>query len=181
MAELNSNQPLPEKIAALLQEARWLLLGALALYLMLILGGFAPGDPGWSHAATTERIANPGGRFGAWLADLLLYLFGVSAWWLVLFLMFAVAWGYRRLDRLVPAIPRRDRRPFLIALIGFVLLLVGSCGIEAMRFYSLKAALPLAPGGMLGHEVGRLASTQLGYSGGTLILMVPQSRGSVLH
>ena len=46
MAELNSNQPLPEKIAALLQEARWLVLGALALYLMLILGGFAASDPG---------------------------------------------------------------------------------------------------------------------------------------
>ena len=89
VAEKLTQQPLPEKIAALLQEARWLVLGALALYLILILGGFAADDPGWSHAATTEHILNPGGRFGAWLADLLLYLFGISAWWLVLFLLFA--------------------------------------------------------------------------------------------
>ncbi len=166
MAERNS-QPLPEKIVALLQEARWLVLGALALYLGLILGGFAPADPGWSHAASAGRIVNPGGRFGAWLADLLLYLFGISAWWLVLFLLFAVAWGYRRLDGFMPA----DRRPFLIALAGFLVLLTGSCGIEAMRFYSLKLALPLAPGGLLGYEIGKLAVDQLGFSGGTLILL----------
>ncbi|SMB31198.1 DNA translocase FtsK 2 [Sterolibacterium denitrificans] len=174
MAALNANQPLPEKIVALLQEARWLVLGALALYLILILAGFTPSDPGWSHAATAEHIANPGGRLGAWLADLLLYLFGISAWWLVLFLLFAVAWGYRRLDNLVPsAIPisRRDRRPFLVALLGFALLLAGSCGIEAMRFHTSQALLPLMPGGMLGHEIGRLATAQLGFSGGTLILI----------
>jgi S-DNA-T family DNA segregation ATPase FtsK/SpoIIIE len=162
------SQPLPEKIAALLQEARWLVLGALALYLGLILGGFAPADPGWSHAAPAEHIANPGGRFGAWLADLLLYLFGISAWWLVLFLLFALAWGYRRLDGFLPT----DRRPFLIALAGFLVLLAGSSGIEAMRFYSLKVALPLAPGGMFGYEIGRLAVDVLGFTGGTLILMV---------
>jgi S-DNA-T family DNA segregation ATPase FtsK/SpoIIIE len=174
MAVLNAKQPLPEKIVALLQEARWLVLGALALYLILILAGFAPGDPGWSHAATTDIIANPGGRLGAWLADLLLYLFGISAWWLVLFLLFAVAWGYRRLDNLVPSsipLSQRDRRPFLVALLGFILLLVGSCGIEAMRFHTSQAVLPLAPGGMLGHEIGRLATAQLGFSGGTLILI----------
>ncbi|MBP9219722.1 MAG: DNA translocase FtsK 4TM domain-containing protein, partial [Sterolibacterium sp.] len=180
MAESSLRQPLPERIAALLQEARWLVLGALALYLILILSGFTPADPGWSHAATTDHIANPGGRLGAWLADLLFYLFGLSAWWLVLFLMFSVVWGYRRLDTLMPDLPQRDRRPFVVALIGFFLLLVASCGIEAMRFYSLKNPLPLAPGGMLGHEIGRLMSTQLGFSGGTLILMALFAAGITL-
>ncbi|HQW19638.1 MAG TPA: DNA translocase FtsK 4TM domain-containing protein [Rhodocyclaceae bacterium] len=167
MAEKFS-QPLPEKIAALLLEARWLLLGALALYLVLILGGFTPADPGWSHAAPDAYVINPGGRFGAWLADLLLYLLGISAWWLVLFLLFALAWGYRRLDGWLPS----DRRPFLIALGGFLMLLAGSSGIEALRFYSLKAALPLAPGGMLGHEISKLAMDVLGFTGGTLALLV---------
>ena len=41
-----------------------------------------------------------------------------------------------------------------------------------MRFWSLKAALPLAPGGMLGHEVGRHVAQFLGYTGGTLVLLV---------
>ena len=61
------SQPLPEKISLLLQEARWLILGVMSLYVGLILLGYSKGDPGWSHAADVARVANPGGRFGAWL------------------------------------------------------------------------------------------------------------------
>ncbi len=160
--------PLPEKIASLVHEARWLLVGLTGLYLGLVLWGFDHADPGWSHVATVERIANPGGRFGAWLSDLLLYLFGLSAWWWVALPFFLLAWGYHRLSRLFGG----DRRPLLIALAGFFLLLLASCGLEAMRFWSLKLSLPLAPGGMLGFEAGRQVTQFLGYTGGTLILMV---------
>ena len=167
MAEKTAAQPLPEKIAALLQEARWLALAVIALYIGLVLLGYNVADPGWSHAARVERIANPGGRVGAWLADLLLYLFGLSAWWWVLFLLFLVAWGYRRLEGVFST----DRRPFLIALAGFAVLLVASSGLEALRFHSLKAALPLVPGGMLGFEGARVAARLFGFTGGTLILL----------
>ena len=168
MADKQTRPALPEKIVALLQEARWLALAGLALYIALILYGYNRADPGWSHAAAAAQIANPGGRLGAWLADLLLYLCGLSAWWSVLFLFVAVAWGYRRLDSLLPG----DRRPLLIALAGFLVLTVASSGLEATRFYGLKIALPYAPGGMLGHEVGRLAARSLGYGGSTLIMLV---------
>jgi len=167
MAQTASAKPLPEKIVALLNEARWLLLGVVAFFIAMILWGYNRADPGWSHAVQVDRIANPGGRIGAYLADLLLYLFGLSAWWLVLFLLFAVAWGYRRLTGFMHA----DRRPFLVALAGFLVVLASSAGIEALRFWSLKAALPLWPGGMLGHEVGRLSASFLGFTGGTVILM----------
>jgi S-DNA-T family DNA segregation ATPase FtsK/SpoIIIE len=167
-ASESASTPLPEKIALLVHEARWLLVGLAGIYLALILGGFERGDPGWSHSAVVERVANPGGRFGAWLADLLLYLFGFSAWWWVALLFVLLAWGYHRLSHLFGG----DRRPLLIALAGFVVLLLASCGLEAMRFWSLKAALPLAPGGMLGHEVGRHVAQFLGYTGGTLVLLV---------
>jgi S-DNA-T family DNA segregation ATPase FtsK/SpoIIIE len=167
-ASESASTPLPEKIALLVHEARWLLVGLVGLYLGLILWGFERTDPGWSHAATVERIANPGGRFGAWLSDLLLYLFGLSAWWWVALPFFLLAWGYHRLSHLFGG----DRRSLLIALAGFILLLLASCGLEAMRFWSLKLALPLAPGGMLGTEVGRYMARFLGYTGGTLILLV---------
>ena len=161
------SQPLPERIAALVHEARWLAVAAVGLYLALILWGYDKGDPGWSQAAGIEAIANPGGRFGAWLADLMLYLFGVSAWWWVGLLLLLVAHGYHRVSWLFGS----DRRPLFIALTGFAILLLASSGIEAMRFWSLATSLPLAPGGMLGYEVSRLASTFLGFTGGTLILM----------
>ncbi|MBM3392643.1 MAG: DNA translocase FtsK [Betaproteobacteria bacterium] len=167
MQEKTAPTPLPEKIVALLQEARWLVLGVLALYLGLILFGYSKADPGWSHAAQVDRIANPGGRVGAWLADLLLYLFGVSAWWWVLFLIFLVIWGYRRIEGFF----HTDRRPFFIALSGFIVLLAASSGLEALRFYSMKKPLPLDPGGMLGFEVSRLFAQFFGFTGGTLLLI----------
>jgi S-DNA-T family DNA segregation ATPase FtsK/SpoIIIE len=160
-------QPLPERIAALVHEARWLVVAALGLYLALILIGFDKADPGWSQAADVETIANPGGRFGAWFSDLMLYLFGLSAWWWVGLLFMMVALGYHRINHWFG----EDRRPLYIALGGFLIFMVASCGLEALRFWSLKAALPLAPGGMLGHEIARLTATYLGFTGGTLLLM----------
>ncbi len=166
-------QPLPERIAALVHEIRWLVAAALGLYLALILFGYDKADPGWSQAADADSVVNPGGRFGAWLADLMLYLFGLSAWWWVGLLFMMVALGYRRINRWFG----QDRRPLFIALGGFAVFLTASCGLEAMRFWSMDAALPLAPGGMLGHEVGRLTATWLGFTGGTLILLVAMAAG----
>ncbi len=167
------SQPLPERIAVLVHEARWLAIAAIGLYLALILGGYHKADPGWSQAADVEHILNSGGRFGAWCADLLLYLFGLSAWWWVGLLFLLVATGYHRVSGLFGD----DRRPFFIALTGFLVLLVASCGLETMRFWSLATPLPLAPGGMLGHEVGRLTATYLGFTGGTLLLLVAMMAG----
>ena len=52
--------PLPAKLAGLLREARWLVLVALAIYLVLIFATFNRADPGWSHAS----IADVGGAGG---------------------------------------------------------------------------------------------------------------------
>ena len=167
------SQPLPEKISLLLQEARWLILGVMSLYVGLVLVGYSEADPGWSHAADVARVANPGGRFGAWLADLLLYLFGLSAWWWIVLLIAVVWWGYRRLDGLRTA----DRRPLYIALAGFLVLIVSSSALESLRFYSIGAELPLTPGGMLGLELGRATVHAFGYTGATLTLLAALALG----
>ncbi len=159
--------PLPEKIASLLQEARWLLLGVLALYVAMILFGYSKADPGWSHAVQVDQVANPGGRFGAWLSDLLLYLFGFSAWWWVAFLGLGLAVGFRRLQKRFGA----DHRSILVVVLGFVTVLLASSGLEAMRFYSMKATLPLEPGGLIGIELGNVVFQYLGFTGGTLLLL----------
>ncbi len=159
--------PLPEKIGMLLQESRWIALVAVAAFLSLALWGFHRGDPGWSHAVSTTVLHNPAGRGGAWLADLLLYIFGFSAWWWVVLMLAMVWWGYRRLDGFRHA----DRRPLYIALTGFLLLIVSSSALEALRFYSHEAQLPLAPGGVLGKGLGSLSVRYFGYTGATLALI----------
>ncbi|MER2543527.1 MAG: DNA translocase FtsK 4TM domain-containing protein [Candidatus Accumulibacter phosphatis] len=158
--------PLPEKIAALLQESRWLILIVVATFLALSLWGYHRSDPGWSHAVHTATLRNPAGRSGAWLADLMLYVFGLSAWWWIVLLLVFVWWGYRRLD----GQRATDRRPLFISLAGFLVLIVSSSGLETLRFYTLKATLPVGPGGVIGIELGALVVRYLGYTGATLTL-----------
>jgi len=50
--------------------------------------------------------------------------------------------------------------------------LVTSSGLEAIRLYSIKVALPQAPGGMLGEIVGSSPAQALGFTGATLILLM---------
>ena len=165
---------LPEKIAYLLHESRWLALGALALFLSLALWGFDKADPGWSHAVVSSELRNPTGHVGAWIADLLLFLFGLSAWWWVVLLGVFIWWGFRHLNS---PLAYDDRRPLLIALSGFLLLLLASSALEALRFHSIEASLPLAPGGMAGIEIGRLFKHLLGYTGATLFLLACMAAG----
>ena len=47
---------LPEKIGNLLDESRWLALGAVALFLAMAFWGFSKDDPGWSHAVDFRKV-----------------------------------------------------------------------------------------------------------------------------
>jgi S-DNA-T family DNA segregation ATPase FtsK/SpoIIIE len=166
MAEAADNLP-GNRLFGLLRESRWLLLAALAVYFTVALAGYNPGDSAWSHSSAAVKTANPAGVLGAYLSDLLFYLFGVSAWWLVLFIVQQVWAGYRRL-RLDSVFCKRE---LWVAVIGFVLLLLSSSALEAIRLYSLKVALPLAPGGMFGMVIGNALSRWLGFTGATLLLL----------
>ncbi|MSP96516.1 MAG: DNA translocase FtsK [Betaproteobacteria bacterium] len=165
--------PLPAKLANLLREAKWLALVAVAVYLLLILLTFHKSDPGWSHSATAAITQNAGGRFGAWLADLLLYLFGLSSYWWVMLCLYVVVWGYRRLDGTALI----DPRSLLVACAGFAVLLVTSASLEALRLYSLQAQLPLAPGGLAGDAISAFASNLFGFTGATLALITLAALG----
>ncbi|MDB5841259.1 MAG: translocase FtsK [Herminiimonas sp.] len=169
--------PLPNRLVRLISEAKWLALTAVTLYLILIFLTYAKADPGWSHAAATPRLYNWGGRLGAYLADLMLFIFGFSAWWWCVMLLRSVWTGYRRLSHkfLLDQAPQSDpehQHEKLIRGAGFALLLTGSVGLEYVRMYSLKAQLPRAPGGVLGDLIGGGAQTAFGFTGATLLLLL---------
>jgi S-DNA-T family DNA segregation ATPase FtsK/SpoIIIE len=166
-AEAVGRRPWPPRLAALAREAWWLVLVLAALYLALVLATYDKSDVAWSHSTGSGTVYNAGGRFGAWLADVLLYLFGLSAYWCVVFLLFAVHWGYRRLDASGPG----DRRSFLVACSGFFALLLASASLEALRLHFLHAQLPLFPGGIVGASLGHLFTRWFGLTGGTLTLL----------
>jgi DNA segregation ATPase FtsK/SpoIIIE, S-DNA-T family len=174
MAARQRREPLPPRLVSLIRESYWLVLVAGALYLALVLYTYSPGDSGWSHSGSREAVRNAGGVVGAYLADLLLYVFGLSAWWWVALFGFLVFWSYRRIESVDSIL---DRRPLFVALAGFLVLLVTSSGVEHLRLYSIKFALPLAPGGVAGAAAGDALAKALGYTGATLVLLALMAAG----
>src|SRR5512135_3679671 len=71
------------RFARLVRESWWLIVVAGFVWLALVLATYSKSDPGWSFTGTGAPIANRGGTAGAWIADMLLYLVGASAWWFV--------------------------------------------------------------------------------------------------
>jgi len=163
-------------MARLLRESWWLLVAACFLYLALTLFTYTKSDPGWSFSGTGAPIANRGGVAGAWLSDLLLYLFGLSAWWWVVGGVVLVVLGYRH----VMHPERTSEHPIALAAIGFALVLLASASLEAIRLWRLPATLPQKPGGAVGEVIGDALARGVGFNGATLLLLALFAVGTSL-
>jgi DNA segregation ATPase FtsK/SpoIIIE, S-DNA-T family len=163
-----ARKPLAPRVAALLREAWWMLAVAAAIYLAMVLVSYSPSDPGWSKTGDDAAIRNAGGYFGAWLADLLLYLFGTSAYLLIGLALYLVWWGYRRIGN-----PDSEYHHGLgITLGGFLFFLLASSALESLRFRSHAFHLPLAAGGAFGRGLDHLAQSGLGLDGATVLFIL---------
>jgi len=158
----------------LLREARALLVGFIALLLAAILASHEVTDPGFSTTGDGSPIENLGGRSGAWLSDMLLMLFGMSAWWWVVLALAYVWHSFRHLDETPLAAGSRQR---WVRLGGFALMLASSAGIEWLRLWHWPVELPDAFGGVLGTAVAGVASALLGFTGGSLLLLLLMAIG----
>ena len=140
----------------------------LLLYLFASLFSFSPDDPSWSQAGSlTAPIHNWGGRVGAWLSDMLLYLCGYVAYLLPLILG-AVAWiALFGMD--TDGDGDADLGPAL-RLIGMVGFLISSTGLLFLRGVSAEH-FSAGPGGILGTLVGKSLLGGFGSLGGNLFLL----------
>ena len=161
---------LSPKAAALVRESWWLLVIALLTFLTLTLATYHKTDAGWSYSGNGAIVQNKGGAVGAWLSDLLFYLFGFSAWWWVFAGIVLVVAGYRRMIAAEGTEVASRHHPWL-AIPGFVVLLLASAALEALRLYRLPATLPQHPGGAIGDVIGNGLARALGFNGATLLLI----------
>jgi len=178
----NGPTPLQTRLSSLMREARWILFAALAVWLALVLATWSEHDPGWSHSVAGDTIYNRGGTIGAYLSDILFYLFGFSAWWWVVLLLHRVRAGYRRLASHLKVTNGREPEPLARVHweqgIGFLLLLTGSVGLEALRLYSWGMQLPGAAdggsgaGGVIGRTLSEALTRGVGFTGATMALLV---------
>jgi len=161
------------RLLRLMREAMWLASLALGVCLALALLTHEVGDPGWSRAASGGALQNGAGLVGAWLSDILYYIFGRSALWLLA----AVAIGLVRSYGLLMRDRQVDRLSAGVMLAGLLLLLVGSAAFEALRFQAFAGGLPAGAGGALGSTLAGLSAGLLGITGATLLLLVLSMAG----
>ena len=137
----------------------------LAGFLLLALGTYSVGDPGWSSTGSGSVINNSAGRSGAWIADVLLSLFGYAAY------AFPLLFGFRAWAG------ARERTSFVldwllvsIRGIGFVLILFSATALLAMQG-SATSLLPFGIGGMLGETLSQVGRQAFGLTGTRLLML----------
>ncbi|WP_223807317.1 DNA translocase FtsK [Montanilutibacter psychrotolerans] len=152
----------------LMRDIAMILIAPLLLYLLASLVTYSPNDPGWSQSAgVTAAMHNVGGRVGAWIADVLLYLCGYVAFLLPIMLG-AIAWiALFGMD--ADGDGDADLGPAL-RLIGIVGFLVSATGLLQLRI-GVVADFSAGAGGILGRLVGRSLYTGFGPVGGNLFLL----------
>ena len=132
----------------------WLLSVFFAIVIALTLGSYSLNDPSFS-VSTGRTPENFCGALGAWTADLMLSVFGFSAWWFVLgsamIGFFAIRTAWRRMKGETD--PLRINPPKITAAVGFLAVLVGSTCLEALRLRRFQMILPGEPGGILGDSL----------------------------
>jgi S-DNA-T family DNA segregation ATPase FtsK/SpoIIIE len=141
----------------------WLMGGAiLGLLFLLALVTRDGADPGFSTSGDGRPLVhNQVGLLGAWAADLGLFLFGWSVWWLPVIGLRLWLGALARLLRGEGGPPPRR----LAFCAGVLLLLAASCALEWSRLYRWEDGLPGHAGGVLGYLLGPWSLKWLGFAG----------------
>jgi len=162
-------RPLSSQILKNIREVSVICLAAVSLFLFIALSSFYPGDPAWSHSASVDVIQNNTGIVGAWVADILLYLFGYLGYTFP----FILAYSGWRIFKSIQNEEPVNYGHYAIRVVGFILALIGACGLAWLHF-RVGDGLPLeikGAGGILGDTLGSTLNTNFGHTGSTLILM----------
>lgn len=172
--DASTKSVLPPKVVVLLREVGLLLSSGVLAYLTLVLSTYDSSDPAWSRQSASEEASNAGGVVGAYISDVLLYLFGISAWWIVLAGTLLVVRAYRQSARRITENPK----VVMLVTIGLILLVVSSAAFDGLRFWSSTYfELPGKPGGIVGGEIQHISKIAFGFIGSTLIFLILMAVG----
>ncbi len=161
-------KPLSIHVARGLREGALFVLGAIAIYFLIALVSYHHLDPGWSHSARLDKVANAGGRVGAWFADVLLLLAGFMAYLLPVMIAYS---GWLIFRGRTPS-GAFDMRIFALRWLGFLVTLAAGAGLASLHFDVPAGMLPEpSAGGILGNLVGVSLTRAFGLLGATLLLL----------
>jgi len=147
-----------------LLETGLIISSALAIFLLTALFTFHPADPGWSQTGHTQDIQNAAGAIGAWVADILLFTFGIMAYLLPVAVM---GFGYL-LFRRAHQLNELDWLGLGLRMIGVILFMVGTTALSSMN---LEEVYYFSAGGLLGDVVSTSMLPYFNFIGTTLLLL----------
>lgn len=153
----------------------WLIMMVLfAGYLMVSLISFNPSDPSWSQTAWHEPIHNLGGGVGAWLADMLFFIFGIVAYVIPLLGV--------TFCQIVLRHKKKSNEPFdyffiSLRLIGSLALVLSACSLAAL---SIDDLYYFPSGGVIGSLFGNLMLLNFNSTAGTVCLLFIWGAGLTL-
>ncbi|MDE0512023.1 MAG: DNA translocase FtsK 4TM domain-containing protein [Gammaproteobacteria bacterium] len=171
------------EVVRYIKEISFIFMVAGALFIALSLFTYHPADPGWSQAVSVTEIHNDGGIVGAWVANVLLYLFGYPGYLFPLVFIFD---GWRIFKS------RRDdttdsRLLVSLRILGLILLICGCCALAWLHIGAggrLPEHLPdqaSSAGGILGLALGPFLFDVFGYAGSSLLMLAMLLAGMTLY
>jgi DNA segregation ATPase FtsK/SpoIIIE, S-DNA-T family len=162
-----TSEQIMDQLQPRLKEGSLIALVALCSYLCLALFSFDPTDPGWSYTGVDSDVSNLVGKSGAWVADVLYFLFGYMAFIFPMMLSYQAWLVFKGRER-----DLEFNWPLLVfRVLGLLLILMAGAGIASLHFYSAGLHLREGTGGVLGSQLVALLEPAFSYVGATLILL----------
>ena len=147
------------------KEGLFIILQIVAVFLMAAFISYNGDDAGWSRTGTELPIHNSTGAVGAWIADFMLYIFGYLAYLFPVMISYAGFLAFNNRQNKIHS--------WLLCtkVIGFLLALMGGCGLASLHFKPILLILPKLSGGILGDLLNSNFIELLNYLGSTLLYL----------
>lgn len=141
----------------------------LAFFLFIVLFSYTPQDPGFDSVGATHEVHNYGGKTGAWLSSMILYIFGIFGFLIPFGILFA---GWVTLK--IRTGNELDYLRFIMSLFGLLLLITAGSGLANLYLHPNTSLiqLPYSAGGVLGYEFSDWLVSAIDLLGATLVLLV---------
>lgn len=136
----------------------------IATYILIALSSFSASDPGWSQSNFDGDINNLTGAVGAWLADVLFYIFGYTAYIIPVIIALTGWLLFKRTHKLLEI----DYFSVGLRLIGFLLIVFSLAALGSMNANGLYE---FSAGGVAGDVIGQAMLPYFNQLGTTLLLL----------
>src|SRR3954464_9016324 len=177
MAETTYDRTKPQKrftnaVSLGLRESAVIAIGVIALVMLVALASYHREDAAFSSTGGVDHVVdNKIGPFGAWLSDILFFLFGRPAYLFPLMLGVACFVMFRHREEEEGS----TRANTAVRIGGFTLMLFASCGLATLHWGA--GALRETAGGVVGQFIGNGLASNLNFLGATLCMLAAWMAG----